>query len=81
MIYVKVFDKLDRYLTDREYKIIYKDKYLNVINYVEILDFNEKEIDIKNDFGITRVLGSNLVISKMLDDEMVIVGDIEKIEL
>ena len=78
---MKVFDRLDRYLTDKEYKIIYKDKYLNIINYVEILDVNEKEIDIKNNNGITKILGNNLVISKMLEDEMVIVGDIEKIEL
>ncbi len=78
---MKMFDKLDRYLTDKEYKIIYKNNYLNVINYVEILDFNEYEISIKYDRGITKVIGSNLVISKMLDDELLIVGDIEKIEL
>jgi len=76
-----MFDKLDRYLTDKEYNIIYKNNYLNIINYVEILDFNEYEISIKCDRGITKVIGSNLVISKMLDDELLIVGDIEKIEL
>ena len=76
-----MFDKLDRYLTDREYKIIYKNNYLNIINYIEILDFNEYEISIKYDRGITRIIGSNLVISKMLDDELLIVGNIEKIEL
>lgn len=78
---MKMFDKLDRYLTDREYKIIYKNNYLNIINYIEILDFNEYEISIKYDRGITRIIGSNLVISKMLDDELLIVGNIEKIEL
>ena len=78
---MKMFDKLDRYLTDKEYKIIYKNNYLNIINYVEILDFNEYEISIKYDRGISKVIGSNLVISKMLDDELLIVGDIEKIEL
>lgn len=78
---MKMFDKLDRYLTDKEYKIIYKNNYLNIINYIEILDFNEYEISIKYDRGITRIIGSNLVISKMLDDELLIVGNIEKIEL
>ena len=78
---MKMFDKLDRYLTDKEYKVIYKNNYLNIINYIEILDFNEYEISIKYDRGITRIIGSNLVISKMLDDELLIVGNIEKIEL
>ena len=78
---MKMLDKLDRYLTDREYKIIYKDKYLNIINYVEIIDFSEAEICVNGGNSITKIIGNNLVISKMLDNEIVIVGNINKIEL
>ena len=45
---MKLLDNLDRYLTDYEYKIIIKNKYINIINYTEILDFNSKEIKIKS---------------------------------
>ena len=78
---MKLLNNLDRYLTDYEYKIIIKNKYINIINYEDILDFNSNEIRVKNSNGVTRVLGTDLVISKMLDNELVIVGNIEKLEL
>ena len=78
---MKVFDRIDNFLTDREYKIIYKYNYLNIINYLEVIDFTDKEIKIKYKDGITRIYGINLVISKMLDDELVIVGNIDRIEI
>ena len=78
---MKLLDRIDEYLVDKEYKIIYKYKYLNIINYVEIIDFTDREIKIKYKGGVTKVFGINLVISKMLDDELVIIGDIERIEI
>jgi len=78
---MKVFDRIDSLLVDKEYKIIYKYKYLNIINYLEVVDFNDKEIKIKYKDGITKVYGCNLVISKMLDYELVIVGNIDRIEI
>ncbi len=76
-----MFDKIDNYLTDREYKLIYKHNYLNIINYEEVIDFTDKEIKIQYSGGITKVYGVHLVISKMLDDELLITGNIERIEI
>lgn len=78
---MKVLDRIDDYLIDKEYKVIYKKNYLNIINYIEVIDFNDKEIKVKYQDGITKIYGSNLVISKMLDLELVIVGNIVRIEI
>lgn len=76
---MKLFNYLDRYLTDNEYKITITNNYLNIINYQEILDFSNKEIAIRHPNGITIIKGNNLVVSKMQDEELLIKGDIKSI--
>lgn len=78
---MNLLNKIDNYLTDTEYKIIYKKNYLNIINYLEVIDFTDKEIKIRNKYGITKVKGINLVISKMLDNELLITGNIQNLEV
>lgn len=78
---LKIIDKLDRYLTDNQYKIIIKDNTINIINYTEIKDFTSTKIVIKHQKGITTVLGTDLVVSKMQDNETLIIGNIQSIEL
>ena len=53
--------------------------YINVINYDEILDFSNNEISIKYDSGIMIIKGKDLVVSKMLDDELLIKGQVKSI--
>jgi sporulation protein YqfC len=78
---MNLFNKLDRYLTDTDYKIIIKENYLNIINYKEIKDFSNKKIVISATNTITTITGENLVVSKMQDNEILISGKIKTIEL
>ena len=76
-----IFNKLDRYLTDKDYKIIIKNNYLNIINYNEVKDFSNTRIIVSSSNSTTTITGENLVISKMQDNEILITGKIETIEL
>lgn len=76
---MKLLNYLDRYLVDNEYKITILNDYINIINYQEIIDFSNKEISIKHEFGITIIKGNNLVVSKMMNDELLIKGNIKSI--
>lgn len=76
---MKLFNYLDRYLTDNEYKITITNNYLNIINYQEILDFSNKEIAIRHTNGLTIIKGNDLVVSKMMNEELLIKGDIKSI--
>ena len=78
---MKIIDKLNRYINEYEYKIIITDSYINIINYIEILDFNSTRISIRNSSGITLIEGKDLVISKMLEDEILITGKFNSINL
>lgn len=77
---MKLLKNLDRYINDKEYKIIITDNYVNVNNYLEIKDFSSTRILIKSLKGITTINGTNLVIVKMLDHELLINGKIISIE-
>jgi small GTP-binding protein len=69
------------YILDEEFKInIFKDK-VNVVNYTDIINFTPKEVTIKYDGGLLLIIGNNLSISRLLIDEVLVTGNIEKIEL
>ena len=72
---------LDRYLMDTTYKIIIKDNTINIINYEEIKDFSSNKIVVKTKKNITTIIGKDLVVSKMQDNEVLITRLIKTIEL
>ena len=78
---MKILDKLTNYINELEYKIIITNNYVNIINYKEIIDFDSKKICIRHSKGITNIIGKNLVINKMLEEEILITGDLECINL
>ena len=78
---MKKLDFLDRYLLDSKYKITVYDKMINIINYVSIEDFSSTKIVVRFDGGVTTIIGNNLVISKMQDDELIILGNFISIQV
>ena len=72
---------LKTYINDDEYKIIITLSYINIKNYLEIKDYSSNKIVIKNKNSITIINGSNLLITKMIDKELLITGKILSIEL
>ena len=70
---------IDNYINDKTFSIIYKNNGLNIINYSEIKDFSSTKISIRYKDNMYHVEGKNLVISKMMEDEILITGDISNI--
>ena len=72
---------LDRYLIDNAYTITIKENQIHIINYEELEDFSSTQISIKHKKGKTIITGTNLVVSKMLKDELLITGTVKHIEV
>lgn len=70
---------MDGYVNDKRYSMIYKNNKLNIINYSEIIDFSSCLISVRYEDKIFYINGNNLVISKMMDNEILITGDIDNI--
>ena len=78
---MKLMDRLDSYLYDREYKIIIKENYVNIVNYDEIIDFTLNKISVKYQNKTITIEGTNLTITKMVSDEVLITGNIANIRI
>ena len=76
---MKILNRLDNYINEKEYSMIYKYNKLDIVNYTEIKDLTSKIITIRYQNKIYQIKGSNLVISRMMDNEILISGNIENI--
>lgn len=61
-------------------KIIILDNRIDIINYKYIDHFDNNKIIIKLDINNIFIYGNNLIISKLISDEVLISGNIDKIE-
>ena len=78
---MKLINKLDRYLENKKYQIIIKENQVNIINFKEIIDFSINKITIRCENKIINVEGKNLIISKMIDEEVLVTGIIYNIRI
>lgn len=76
---MKILNRLDNYINDKKYSMIYKYNKLDIINYTEIVDFTYNIITIRHNNNIYQIKGNNLVIARMMDNEILISGSIENI--
>ncbi len=75
-----MFKDITRVVYDKTFKVVvYKDK-INIINYAEVLAFDEENILIKTNEYLVKIKGMNLAISKLYNEELLIEGKIKMIE-
>ena len=76
-----MLNKLKGYINDDSFKInIYKNK-INVVNYLDIITLEESRISLKYQQGMIIIKGNNLSVNKLLDNEILITGEIKSVEL
>lgn len=69
------------YLLEKGIEIRITPKYVNVINYKEIGHFDSKNIIIYHENGFIKISGNDMNVSKLMNDEILIVGCINNVEL
>ena len=74
------FNKLRTYVLELEPKIIVLDNKVNIVNYLKIEHFDNYKIIIKMNNKTVIINGSNLIITKLLKDELLIEGIIKGLE-
>ena len=68
------------YLLENNFKITMSKNYIDIINYNSIENVNSNNIILKLEQGKLAINGNNLVIKKLLNDEIVIIGSINSVE-
>lgn len=78
---MRLFDDIKNFIDNKELEIHFINSKIYIVNYIEIVDFSNKKITLKHKNGNVYILGNNLVISKLLNEELMISGEISNIEL
>lgn len=69
-----------RYINDTDFQIVYINKQLNIVNYEKINYMEDSKISLSIKDTTIVVIGENLRVKKLLDNEIVIVGKFLSIE-
>ncbi len=76
-----MYEELRNYFKDNNFKIVYTDKYLNIINYLKILILENDRIEVKIPNKILKIVGNNLKLKRCLNNELLVIGDIFEFKL
>lgn len=75
-----MIDKIRDYIRDDEFRLtIFKDR-LHIINYLDILTLSNKQISVDTGDNLIVIKGENLILNKLLDNEILITGKIYTVE-
>lgn len=78
---MKIVNNIRSFLLEDDFEIrIYKNR-VNIVNYDSIGHFDSNKINIYYSNGLITIKGDNLVVSKLLKDEVLITGIIKNIEM
>ncbi len=72
--------KLFSYINDNNLKIIYLNNQLDIVNYKKILIFNDDKIKLECFKKNISIIGNNLTIKKLYDDEILVEGNIKEVK-
>ena len=67
-------------IDDNETRIVIVKNKINIINYIDIGHFDSNKIVVKLKKNNISVNGKNLVVSKLINDEILITGEFDNIE-
>ena len=75
-----MFRELKNVIYDKTFKVIILKNKVNIVNYTDILIFEDETILVKSLDNIVKVKGSNLVINRLYNKELLIEGKIKTVE-
>lgn len=76
-----MINKIINYIKDNKFKIVYINNSVDVVNYDKILEVNDDSVRLIKENKIILIKGNELKLSKLLDNEILITGIINKIEM
>lgn len=76
-----MLNNLRSFINDNEWRINIYDGKINIVNYDDVISLEDNRISIKYKKGIIIIKGDNLSVNKLLDNEILITGNIKNLEL
>ena len=77
---MNIIDGIRSYIMENDTKITIINNKINITNYIDIGHFDSNKIIVRKNNESIIINGNNLVVSKLLNDEILIEGKISNIE-
>lgn len=77
---MNIINGIKSYILDNDLKIIIVNNKINIVNYRDIGHFDSNKVIVKVYNGQIAVKGSDLVVSKLMNSEILITGNFSNIE-
>ncbi len=74
-------NKLRTYILETDFRINIVNNKVNIVNYEEIDHFDSNKIIVRHNRGRVIISGNNLIVTRLLKDEILIEGKIKLIEM
>ena len=76
-----IYEEIRNYIRNPDFKLVYKSKYLNIINYLKILILEHDKIEIMIPNKVLRIRGINLKLKRLMNKELLITGNINELKM
>ncbi len=77
---MNIINGIRSYILENETKITIINNKINITNYIDIGHFDSEKIIVKLNKKNITIKGNNLVVSKLMNDEILITGNFNNIE-
>lgn len=77
----KAFSYLRDYIKDDTFKINIVNGKIDIVNYTDIVNLDDNQIIVNSPFGLVVITGKDLVVVRLIENEILINGKVQKVEL
>lgn len=77
----KAFSYLRDYIKDDTFRINIVNGKIDIVNYTDIVNLDDNQIIVNSPFGLVVITGKGLVVVRLIENEILINGKVQKVEL
>lgn len=76
-----MLEKISNFINDKEFRFTIYENQIHIINYKKIISLEDDKIIIQGNQKIINIKGNNFKLEKLLNEELLCIGQVQRIEL
>ena len=76
-----MLDRLNNYIDNKKFKLIYEDNLIDIINYTRINTIENNYVSLYINNKKIIIKGKELILKKLLDNELLLNGEVTSLEV
>ena len=76
-----MLDRLNNYIDDKKFKLIYEDNLIDIINYTRLITIENNYVSLYKNNKKIIIKGKELILKKLLDNELLLNGEVTSLEV